>query len=239
MLAGAGLVLGLQLAPIIAIPIAVVLGLGIGMLVAPLRPAELRLLGVVPTTTGQALDAASASAVEMRRAMRGLEKRPLCGETQLDEELLRQCGAIEALAALPALRERTRIDGDVQTLFTVATEYLPTIVNLAIENDRMHASFTSGRPRAEIAKNVEGLRAQALVLGEVIERIESDVVRGISRDAEQHAEFLRMRFAQTGVPDVLDLSVVAGDSSPRPAPADPTPPHRPASASQADERTPE
>lgn len=216
-LAGAGLILGLHIVPLLALPIAAVTGLGIGLLAAPTRPSELARLGIMPTSTGQALDAAAESATAMRKAMRGLSGRQFWGSTQLDEDLLALCGSVEELSGQPALRSRTQTDGDVHTLFTVATDYLPTIVNLAIENDRMYASFRSGKPRAEIQRNIDGLHAQTRVLGEVIERIESDVVRGVSRDAEQHAEFLRMRFAQTGAPDLLDLSVAL----PRTPPADP------------------
>lgn len=216
--AGAGMILGLSITPIIAVPIAAVVGLGLGLIAAPLRPAELVRLGITPTSTQQALDAAVDSAKAMRKAVRGLSQRAVWGETTLDEELLQMCDAIEALAAQPAIRNRPQIDGDVQTLFTVATDYMPTIVNLAIENDRMHASFSSGRSQAEIRKNIEGLHAQTLVLGEVIEHIESDVVRGITRDAEQHAEFLRTRFQQTGASDLLNLNVSMPTSPPDPAP---------------------
>ncbi|MBO1902217.1 hypothetical protein J4H92_09690 [Leucobacter weissii] len=219
-LAGFGLALGLQLALPLALPIAAVVGVGVGLLAAPARPSELVRLGVMPTTTAQALDAAAESAAATARAVGRLRGRPVWGTTGLDGELLALGSDIEGLAGQPALRSRSQTDGDVQTLFTLATDYLPTIVNLAIENDRMHASFSGGRPRAEIARNVEGLQAQTRVLGEVLERIESDVVRGVSRDAEQHAEFLRMRFAQTGAPELLDLSV------PRQAPP-PTIPDQP------------
>ena len=98
-------------------------------------------------------------------------------------------------------------------LHVLATDYLPTIVNLAIENDRMHSTFSGRAARAEVERNVRSLEQQATVLGEALERIEADVVRGTTKSVVEHAAFLQLRFEELGTESVLDL-----DQPLRPAP---------------------
>ena len=194
--------------PPLGIALGALVGLGAGMLMSPMAPALLAVSGdaPTPTTVQGSLDAVLASVQAMDGTMRRLESRPLWTGTQLDERIGQMLFAIRNLANTPALRQRSSVDGDVNMLYMLATDYLPTIVNLAIENDRMHVTFSGSTSRSEVEHNVRSLEEQVGILGEVVDHIETNVVRGTSQSVEEHAEFLQMRFAQAGTPSVLDLN---------------------------------
>ncbi|MGO2111112.1 MAG: hypothetical protein ACTH31_05815 [Pseudoclavibacter sp.] len=192
-----------------AIPLAVglgaVLGVGMGLMTLPGAAQKLETVRVEPTTTDGYLAASRESADAMSKQMNRLTSRALWASSGLDERIAEMLGGIRTLAVTPALAGRERADGDVQTLYRLATDYLPTLVNLAIENDRMHASFRGSGARESVEQNVAALDEQSAILREALEQIEQDVVRGVSRDAAQHSAFLHSRFAQARTPAILDL----------------------------------
>ena len=206
LVAGLGLWLLLGVTPLIAAPLALVIGGGMGLMTLPGAAQKLTPLAVEPTTTAGLLDASAANADAMAKQLGRLTSRALWSRSSLDERIGELLAGIRTLAAMPALRARERADGDVQTLYRIATDYLPTLVNLAIENDRMHTSFRGTASRGEVERNVAALDEQSAILGEALEHIESDVVQGVSRDAAQHAAFLAARFEQARTASLLDLS---------------------------------
>ncbi|NLT27343.1 MAG: hypothetical protein GXX90_12010, partial [Microbacteriaceae bacterium] len=192
----------------VGLAIGAVIGLGSALLMTPRAPGLIEIPGtdaIAPTTVESTLDATLRSADEMDAAMRRLQSRPLWSGSDLDERIHRLIGGVRTLATTPAMQARGRIDGDVHMLHVLGTDYLPTIVNLAIENDRMHSSFSGRSARAEVEKNVRSLEQQAAVLGEALEQIEADVVRGTTKSVYEHAAFLQLRFDQLGTESVLDL----------------------------------
>lgn len=219
--------------PPLGIAVGALVGLGAGMLMSPMAPALLAVSGdaPTPTTVQGSLDAVLGSVQAMDGTMRRLESRPLWSGTNLDERIAKLLFAIRNLANTPALRQRASVDGDVNMLYTLATDYLPTIVNLAIENDRMHVTFSGTGSRSEVEQNVRALEEQVGILGEVVDHIEMNVVRGTSQSVEEHAEFLQMRFAQSGTASVLDLNtpLASDDGAGSPPSASGTPPNSPAS----------
>ena len=197
--------LALSVQAALALGVGLGMGVGVGLLSAPMPPRPIRIVDVEPTTTDEVLAASTASTARMREAMHRLVSGRLWSRSTLDERLADTFAAIENLASMPKLRERGVVDGDVRMLFTIATDYLPTIVNLAIENDRMHSTFRGARSIDAVEQNVRDLEVQAGILAEAVGRIETDVAEGTSRDIQQHAAFLRSRFEDVGG-GPLDLS---------------------------------
>lgn len=223
-LVGAGaaiaITLALWLGLGVIVPIAGVIGAGVGvgagLMTLPGAARKVEKLQIEPTTTVGLLEASAASADDMAKQMSRLTSRQLWANSRVDETIGEMLGGIRTLAATPALKTRERADGDVQTLYRLASDYLPTLVNLAIENDRMHASFRGSGSRDEVVRNVAALDEQAGILAEVLERIETDVVQGVSRDAAQHAAFLASRFERARTPSILDLSQPQSSGTPAP-----------------------
>lgn len=203
--AAVALWLGLHIHPLLALAIGAASGAGTGLLTRPGAPRRIERITVTPTTTAGLLDAAADSAGAMSQALARLTSQQLWAGSRVDERIGEILAGIRNLAATPALRSRAAADGDVQTLYLLAGDYLPTLVNLAIENDRMHATFRGAASRAEVVRNVAALDEQSAILGEALERIESDVAKGVSRDADQHAAFLAARFEQASTNSLLDL----------------------------------
>lgn len=194
--------------PVVSVALGLVMGIGAALVLAPLAPKLLKVTaGSPPPPTVQgSLDRVIDSVKAMEGAMGRLESSRLWDNTDLDERIGLLLGSLRNLAEAPSLRKRETLDGDVNMLYTLGTDYLPTIVNLVIENDRMHASFTGSGSRAEVQQNVQSLRDQVVILAEVADHIETNIVRGTSQSVEEHAAFLQMRFAQAGTNSVLDLS---------------------------------
>src|SRR5699024_11399455 len=77
----------------------------------------------------------------------------------------------------------------------MATRYLPELVDAAEDTVGFLATF-KGSARQEALDNLTSIDDQLTVLGEGLERIEHDVVAGVSHSLEVHSEFLRTRFAE-------------------------------------------
>lgn len=195
----------LSLTPPLGLLVGAAVGAGSALMFAPLAPKQLKIDGSQPTTVAESLSRVTASADQLDLAMRRLESRPLWTGSHLDEKLAQLIHGARTLAKVPALRERQIIDGEVQMLHVLATDYLPTIVNLAIENDRMHSTFSGDRSRRQVEANIAELEPQADILREALDRIETDVVRGTTHSVHEHAEFLQSRFRQAGTDSVLNL----------------------------------
>ena len=202
---GLGLTFLLGVAPAVSGALGLVMGGGMALMTRPGAARKIEAVQIAPTTTDGMLDACASRADEMQRQMGRLTSRQLWAGSKLDERIGEMLDGIRNLAQTPAVRGRATADGDVQTLYLLATDYLPTLVNLAIENDRMHSTFRGAGSRKGIVDNVQALDEQSAILGEALDQIEQDVVRGVSRDAAQHAAFLASRFEQARSGSLLDL----------------------------------
>lgn len=195
-----------ELPPIVAIGIGLVMGVGAALLFAPVPPKPLDLSGPPPAGVDATLERVLASADETERAVARLRGRALWTSSSLDEQVLALVGGIRALATTPAMAARSALDGDVDMLYRLATDYLPAIVNLATEQDRMHSTFSGRTSREQVERNVRGLEEQVAILAEALDRIETDVVRGSTQSVHEHAAFLELRFERLDGDAVLDLS---------------------------------
>ncbi|MGO1542763.1 MAG: hypothetical protein ACTHXA_00305 [Gulosibacter sp.] len=190
----------------LGVGIGAVFGIGCGMFMAPYAPSKLEIeSGATPITVEDSLTAVNQRVTAMDGAMRRLSSRPLWTGTRVDEQINALLGRLRSMTQLPEIRQRTQIDGDVHMLYVLATDYLPTIVNHAIENDRMHTAFSGTGSRKQVEQNVHALEDQLVILSEVMDRIETDVVRGKTQSIQEHAAFLKLRFEQAGTNSVLDL----------------------------------
>ena len=197
----------LSFAPPVSVAIGLALGAGSALMFTPLAPKPIEIAGrVAPTTVEESLSEVARSTDQLDLALSRLESRPLWHNSALDEKLHRLVDGTRSLARMPELRDRAVMDGAIQMLYTLATDYLPTIVNLAIENDRMHSTFSGQKSRQQVEQNIAELEPQADVLGEVLDRIETDIVRGTTHSVHEHAEFLKARFQEVGTESVLNLN---------------------------------
>lgn len=189
----------------IGLGIGVAAGAGWALLFTPLAPSNLEIVTVNPVTVGDSLNAVSSRITAMEAAMRRLQSRPLWSNSHVDEHINHLLGRLRSLTSIQEIRQRKQVDGDIHMLYLLGTDYLPTIVNHAIENDRMHSSFSGAKSRAQVEENVRSLEEQLVVLSEVLDRIETDIVKGKTLSIQEHAAFLKMRFEQSGTASVLDL----------------------------------
>ncbi|MDJ1370613.1 YtxH domain-containing protein [Gulosibacter molinativorax] len=189
----------------LGVGIGAAVGVGAGLLLAPTAPSKLEIVHATPVTVEDSLNAVLDSVTAMSNTMRRLQSRPLWANSGVDERINQLLGRVRSLAMLPELRSRKQVDGDVHMLYVIGTDYLPTVVNHAIENDRMHSSFSGASSRAQVEQNVQSLDDQLGVLSEVLDRIENDIARGKTQSIQEHAAFLKMRFEQSGTTSVLDL----------------------------------
>ena len=86
----------------------------------------------------------------------------------------------------------------------MADRYIPDLLDALDENLGFLSSFEGGARETAVA-NLESIDQQLEVLGEGIERIEADVVSGVSRSLEVHSEFLKTRFSAQRVNPLIDL----------------------------------
>ncbi|SJM57062.1 hypothetical protein [Gulosibacter sp. 10] len=204
--AAAACILLLGIAWPLGLAIGAAVGAGGGLLMLPTAPRPLEVAAPEPTTVAGSLDAVQQRCAAMTAALRRPQSRPLWAGTDVDERLAGLVDRVRTLGRLPELGGRTRLDGDVRMLYQIAADYLPAVVNLAIDNDRMHSAFAGARSREQVERNVRDLEEQVAILSEVLDRIETDVVRGTTQSIQEHEAFLRLRFEQAGATPVLDLT---------------------------------
>ncbi len=117
------------------------------------------------------------------------------------DSLLTRIDALVGTEALQALRPSA---GEVTMLEGIACRYVPELVDAAEDTIGFLRTF-AGTARRDALANLESVRAQLSVLAEGVERIEGDLVGGVSRDLEVHAEFLRARFADQHLNPIIDV----------------------------------
>lgn len=210
-----GLALGLGAA--LAAPLIVAGGaLGIGVLAAGgsgliLRATRPEQPGLLPAeaessdATRQILETILRSTTETatRTAqLRRAASEPAAGlALEHVDSLLRR---IEALVDSEQIRSQRASSGGLTMLEGMAARYLPELLDAAEDTIGFLATF-QGSARQEALDNLESIDQQLTVLGEGLERIERDLVGGVSRSLEVHAEFLRTRFADQHLNPLIDV----------------------------------
>ncbi|MEE1618622.1 hypothetical protein [Brachybacterium sp. J153] len=208
--------LALGLVASLALPLALVAALGAGVLLAGGSHLLLRALRPAPTLlveaqtgvgegTREVLERILRATAETRAttaALRGRAPDP-AARPALDhvDALL---GRLEALTGAESVQSSRPSDGSVTLLEGMATRYLPELVEAIEDTIGFLASF-QGAAREDALANLTSIDHQLTVLGESLEGVERDVVAGVSRDLEVHAEFLRRRFADEHLTPIIDI----------------------------------
>lgn len=196
LIGGAGLV-----APLLAgLGIGVVVGGGTAFLLRnrTQKPVRLGDATELPVGTRAALEKIvhstkhqRRSLTRMRRARPGPAVRPVLNRAEL---LLQR---INALVGSAALQSRRASDDDVLMLEGMAARYVPELVR-ALEDTAGFLSPVTGEAREKALTNLQSIDQQLAALGEELDRIEHDLVAGVTRSLDVHSEFLRRRLPEQG-----------------------------------------
>jgi hypothetical protein len=127
----------------------------------------------------------------MRRQVQGPTERRLLDRA---ETLLLR---VDGLLGSAALQSRRASDPGVMLLEGMTERYVPELVG-ALEDTVGFLSPTSTEDtRARAAGNLQRIDEQLAVLDGRLDRLEHEVVSGVSRTLDVHSEFLRARFSDT------------------------------------------
>ncbi|MDN5901209.1 MAG: hypothetical protein L0H74_14220, partial [Brachybacterium sp.] len=111
---------------------------------------------------------------------------------------------IDALVATEQLQSLRPSAAEVTMLEGIACRYVPDLVEAASDTIGFLQTF-EGSARQEALENLGSIGQQLNVLEEGVEQIEADLVGGVSRSLEVHAEFLRTRFADQHLNPIIDV----------------------------------
>lgn len=111
---------------------------------------------------------------------------------------------IDALVGAEQLQAMRPSAGEVTMLEGISTRYVPDLVDAAADILGFLRTF-AGSAREEALENLASIDRQLAVLAEGVERIESDLVGGVSHSLEVHSEFLRQRFADQHLDPIIDV----------------------------------
>ena len=111
---------------------------------------------------------------------------------------------IDALVGSEQLQSMRPSAGEVTMLEGISTRYVPDLVDAAADIIGFLRTF-AGSAREEALANLSSIDRQLEVLAEGVERIESDLVGGVSHSLEVHSEFLRARFADQHLDPIIDV----------------------------------
>lgn len=210
---GAGL-----LTPFLAgLGVAAVAGGGSGFLLRNRRPKPARLARSaeeISAGTRAMLEKIVRDSTQQRRRIHRM-RRGIQGPTEkrlLDraETLLLR---VDALLGSAALQSRRASDPDVMLLEGMTERYVPELVG-ALEGTVGFLGGTSTQDtRARAAENLQRIDEQLAVLDGRLDRLEREIVTGVSRSLDVHSEFLRARFAE----QPADVTRPPGQDPPRSA----------------------
>ena len=200
-----------------ALGIAAVVGGGTGFLLRNRRPKPVRL-----GRTAEEVSAGTRAMLEkivkdsahgrrrihrMRRTVHGTTERHLLDRA---ETLLLR---VDALLGTAALQSRRASDPDVMLLEGMTERYVPELVG-ALEGTVGFLGGTSTQDtRARASENLQRIDEQLAVLDGRLDRLEREIVTGVSRSLDVHSEFLRARFAE----QPADVTRPPGQDPPRSA----------------------
>ena len=213
-LAALAVVLGIGLGgPVLALAAAAGVGAvtlgGVGVAAnRPLPAAEARpvLDASVPDSTRAVLEEILSADAAIREQVTGL--RPQASSTPTATSVLDHVEAlvtrIDALVGAEQLQSLRPSSGEVTMLEGIACRYVPDLVDAAADTIGFLRTF-EGTARQEALENLASVDQQLNVLAEGVEQIEADLVGGVSRSLEVHAEFLRARFADQHLNPIIDV----------------------------------
>ena len=178
---------------------AAVIGGGTGLLLRNRAPQAVRLnraAGEIPAATRATLEKIVKDSRSQRRRLHQVRRQtasPAAKQIlQRTETLLMR---IDALLGSASLQSRRSSDGDVMALEGMADRYIPDLVDALESTVGFLSPSTPEAARDKAIANLESIDQQLDVLSEGIDRIEDDIVSGVTRSLEVHSEFLRHRFA--------------------------------------------
>lgn len=197
LIGGAGL-----LAPLVAgLGIGVIVGGGTGLLLRNRRPSPVRLSkasGDMPGGTRPLLESIVRSTKHQRRHLARMRRRapgptvtPVLNRA---ESLLHR---VNALVGSASLQSRRPSDDDVLMLEGMADRYIPDLVR-ALEDTIGILTSAPGEAREQAVANLSSVDQQLLALGEEVDRIEGEIVTGVTRSLDVHSEFLRRHLPDQG-----------------------------------------
>lgn len=201
---GAGL-----LTPLLAgLGIAAVVGGGTGYLLRNRSPQPVRLgraSAEIPAGTRTMLEKIVKDSRQQRRRIQRMQKRARGASVRqilhrAETVLLR----IDALLGSAALQSRRASDADVMMLEGMADRYVPDLVDALEDTVGFLAPTTTEDARARAIENLHSIDEQLIVLGDRIDRLENDVVAGVTRSLDVHSEFLRARFSDSASDPLID-----------------------------------
>lgn len=195
LIGGAGL-----LAPLAAgLGIAVITGGGSGLLLrnrAPQPPRLGRSEAEIPTATRSTFEKIVRDTRLQRRRLHRMRRRTsgraLAQILDRAETMLLR---IDALLGSASLQARRASDGDVMMLEGMADRYLPELIDALESSVGFLAPTTAADARDRAIENLEAVDEQLVVLGGRLDRLENDLISGVTHSLDVHAEFLRARFA--------------------------------------------
>ncbi|MGY5765019.1 hypothetical protein ACXET9_07460 [Brachybacterium sp. DNPG3] len=207
---GAGLLIPLAA----GLGVGALVGGGTGFLLRERRPAPARLDAAqsagleIREGTRRTLTGVVRSTRTLRRRLTRLRRRArrgtgLAAVVRRAEALLEQ---IDALASTAALQARRASDDDLLLVEGMASRYVPDLVR-ALEDTVPMLQLSSGRSHEQAAANLASIDEQLATLGARLDRVEDDLVAGVTRSLDVHAEFLRTRLAE---PTSIDAGLGSG-----------------------------
>jgi len=181
---------------------------GVGLAVNRPRtsPAQRPVLDAsVPGGTREVLERILAADESTRARVRELRPQAAAAPAaQVLDDVDSLLTRIDALVGAEQLQSMRPSSGEVTMLEGMATRYVPDLVDAAADILGFLRTF-AGSAREEALENLASIDRQLEVLAEGVERIESDLVGGVSRSLEVHSEFLRQRFADQHLDPIIDV----------------------------------
>ena len=181
--------------------VALVVGGGTGLLLRNRAPQSVRLnraAGEIPAGTRATLEKIVKDSRSQRRRLHRMRRRatsPVVRQILHRTETL--LVRIDALLGSASLQSRRSSDGDVMALEGMADRYIPELVDALESTTGFLSPTTTDTARDKAVANLESIDEQLTVLSEGIDRIEEDIISGVTRSLDVHSEFLRSRFADT------------------------------------------
>lgn len=201
---GAGL-----LAPLLAgLGIAAVVGGGSALLLRNRGPGPVRLgrsAVEIPAATRTMLEKVVKDSRQQRRRLQRMQRRARGSAiSQILHHAETLLMRIDALLGSAAIQSRRASDPDVMLLEGMADRYVPDLVD-ALENTvGFLAPTTTEEARERAIENLHSIDVQLSVLAVSIDRLENDIIAGVTRSLDVHSEFLRARFPEPSSDPFID-----------------------------------
>lgn len=185
-----------------------VVGGGSAFLLRNRKPVKPRLTltdaDMAPSTRALLEEVVDATTQQRRRIVELRRRSPGSAVKSVLQHADSLLARIDALLGHEVLQGRRPSDGDVMMLEGMSSRYIPELLDATEDTMRFLASF-QGDARREALANLKSIDEQLTVLAEGVERIEGDVVSGVTRSLEVHHEFLTTRLADRRLDPTFDV----------------------------------